>query len=243
MNKDSSPSVKPNLVISPESQAIHDRIVESIESLAESNLFPEDGAFVRQYQSIMQLLGKYQDAVISGTDYHVSCGKGCSTCCYHWVEDVYSFEARMIAAYIRETTPQEVDRIIAICRKDEEQLIMIQEVVDHTISLNRKEIEAEGIDPVDLLLASFYQLKRPCPLLSTDGICTIYPLRPLTCRIYVNLSDPHFCDPRYIHDEEIRTYLLDMQESANALLDDLHGRFDTFEGDTGLRSLLIKCLG
>ncbi len=190
----------------------------------------------------MDLLEKYQKAVIKESEFRIACAKGCSTCCFHWVEDVYSFEAQMIGQYIRENMPRDMERIKKTCREDEKLLTILQEAVDDKIQENFQEIEKEGIDSVDLLLASFYQLKRPCPLLSAGGECSIYPVRPLTCRIYVNLSDPRFCDPRYIHDDDIRTYLLDMEEDANSMLDDIHSRFDIYNGDTGLRSLLIKCL-
>ena len=84
---------------------------------------------------------------------------------------------------------------------------------------NRVNKEVSDLDTTDLLLASYYQLERPCALLSDNGICSIYEIRPLTCRIYISFSDPHSCSAECINESNIPTYLLDLEESASKLLD------------------------
>jgi hypothetical protein len=70
----------------------------------------------------------------------------------------------------------------------------------------------------------------------------IYPVRPLTCRMYLSTSDPLRCNPDYIHASLTPTMIIDLSEEANRILDRLHFRFQRFDGDTGLRSLLLKHL-
>jgi Fe-S-cluster containining protein len=79
-------------------------------------------------------------------------------------------------------------------------------------------------------------------LLGDDGTCCVYPVHPLTCRIYVSFSEPHRCDPDYINEDAVPTALLDLEEQANRILDSLHFRYRRFGDDTGLRSLLASYL-
>jgi hypothetical protein len=60
--------------------------------------------------------------------------------------------------------------------------------------------------------------------------------------MYVSFSAPEQCDPAYIDNENIPTYLFDLEEGADSIIDRLHFRFLKFENDTGLRSLLAKYL-
>ncbi len=234
-------ATRANLAVGANARRTHDAMVAEIDWLLEQTPPVASGAFTDCWGRIMELLARYQDQVVAAAEYTVSCSRGCSACCFHWVEDVYSFEAELIAAYIKQTYPRHIPGILKRFAEDEDQLIMLQEIVDRKLA-ESGERGAADIDSVDLLLASFYQLQRPCALLSTDGACGIYPVRPLTCRIYMSFSNPKYCKPEFIHDDEIRTYLLDMEEEASEKLDRLHAKYDRFDGDTGLRSVLKTIL-
>jgi Fe-S-cluster containining protein len=235
-------AARPNLAVPEDAQRTHRAIVDNIDWLLAQTPPVHGPDFGERWRAIMTMLARYQQQVIAATDYRAVCGRGCSACCFHWVEDVYSFEAELIAMHIRVRFADMIPAILERCRADEQALIALQDIVDRKLA-GADDPEAAQIDSVDLLLASFYQLKRPCPLLAGDGSCGIYAVRPLTCRIYMSFSDPSFCEPEHIHDDEIRTYLLDVEEHASQRLDRLHERYDRFDGDTGLRSLLIKLLG
>jgi hypothetical protein len=56
----------------------------------------------------------------------------------------------------------------------------------------------------------------------------------------MSFSDPSQCLPEYINEDDIPTYLLDAQEEVSELLDELHFKHVKFEGNTGLRSLLLS---
>jgi hypothetical protein len=60
--------------------------------------------------------------------------------------------------------------------------------------------------------------------------------------MYVSFSDPFRCSPDDINEGDTPTYLFDLEEEADALIDALHFKFLRFEGDSGLRSLLVKYL-
>jgi Fe-S-cluster containining protein len=147
-----------------------------------------------------------------------------------------------MAEYLKEHHPQQVSRIVRQCRNDEKTLRDLNEIVETKLAASRNDPSTAALDPVDLLLASFYRLRSPCPLLE-NGLCLAYAVRPLTCRMYVSFSAPERCDPAYIDKDDIPTYLFDLEEEADGVIDRLHFRFLKFKNVTGLRPLLAAHLG
>jgi Fe-S-cluster containining protein len=234
-------SKKP-LPVPPAAEEIHKQIHERLAALetggSRSCLEP---AFKKTWREILHLIDRYQKEIAGASGMVISCAKGCAACCCHWVEDVNSFEAEMIAEHIKSTCSDKIPSIRAQCRRDEESLLKLNDIVETKLAAEHDRPSADAIDPVDLLLASFYRLRSQCPLLE-NGQCIAYPVRPLTCRMYVSFSKPEQCDPAYIDNEDIPTYLFDLEEAADGIIDRLHFRFLKFENDTGLRSLLAKYL-
>jgi Fe-S-cluster containining protein len=189
------------------------------------------------FSSYLELFDNYQKSVLEHNRRITTCKAGCSCCCNHWVEDVNSFEAGIISEYIQQNFSQHIPTIIKRCKSDIHQLEHIEKCL-----IAHPDVTENQLDHTDLLLSVFYQYKRPCPLLDKHGMCTIYALRPLTCRIYMSFSDPACCDPDYINEDDIPTYLLDVEEEASELLDQLHFKYLKYEGNTGLRSLLLSHL-
>lgn len=229
---------KPLLVIPEEGMVIHSRLKDILKELL--SLKTDDCLsveFSTIFSSYLEHFDEYQKSVLEHNNRVATCKSGCSCCCNHWVEDVNSFEAAIICEYIQKNFPQQVQGIIKKCKSDNQQLEHVEKcMVDHP------DISEYQLDPTDLLLSVYYQFKRPCPLLDKNGMCTIYPVRPLTCRIYMSFSAPSCCDPDYINEDDTPTYLLDVEEEVSELLDQLHFKFLKFEGNTGLRSLLLSHL-
>lgn len=231
--------------LGPDARRAHDDVVAVLrrmhETAGDSCMTTE---FRRLYHRFLDLLNTFQQLVLIDEGRRVSCREGCAYCCCHYVEDVNSFEAQIIAAYVLEHYSQQVVDIRAQCEKDVTAISRLDEITGAVVDDNADAIARERaqFDRVDLLLAGFYQLRRPCPLLDSRGRCLVYPVRPITCRIYVSFSDPQRCRPEHIQEGDAPTALLDLEEEANSLLDDLHFRFDRHGGDTGLRSLLLACL-
>lgn len=202
---------------------------------------PLDDMFYKEYMRFLDLLKKFQDETINLSEYKCQCYAGCSFCCNHWVEDVNSFETILMGDYIKKNFPDKIEAIISTFKEDDQNLYFINQIMEEKISEIKESEELNHLDQTDLLLASYYQLKRPCALLDKDGKCSVYSVRPITCRIYFNFSKAEMCDPDKIHDPDIPTYLVDVQEETNLLLDKLHLKFNRF-GSTGLRSTLAEYL-
>jgi Fe-S-cluster containining protein len=230
------------LPVPPAARSVQKKIRADLERLAAGNHdSPLDPEFLKSWRAIAALVDQYQSLIAETSVVRRSCTEGCAACCCHWVEDVNSFEAELLASFVKTRHPQKVSRILDRCRQDETRLKQLNEVVEEKLAAVHGRQDRAGIDSVDLLLAAFYQLRLPCPLLY-DGACIAYPVRPLTCRMYVSFSHPSRCDPDYINTGDIPTYLFDLEEEADSLIDKLHFRFLKFENDTGLRSLLLKYL-
>lgn len=243
MTQSDSFFIKEPLPVPAKAREVHLRIVEQltlIDQYATADCL--DPEFISRYNQFLLLFEQYQKAVLENYATRCTCSSSCSNCCFHWVEDVNSYEAAIIADYIYRNMYGSIDEIVAVAKKDLLELERLDQILSERVAHYTDE-QIASIDQVDLLLTSFYQLRRPCPLLDKDGNCSIYPVRPLTCRMYLSFSDPSRCAPEYINSEDIPTYLLDVDECANDILDAIHFRYMRFEGDTGLRSLLIKHLG
>lgn len=240
INKSADNDLKPLLPVPIKAVYVHEKIVKNLK-LLENTCYSSclDRNFRRIFTDVLQLFSEYQKLILVNSNRTPSCRSGCASCCFHWVEDVNSFEAELIADHIRNKMPGKVQGIIDQCATDEAELERLAGIIS---SKNISSINSEEIDETDLLLSVFYQMRRPCPFLNEDKSCGIYEIRPLTCRIYMSFSDVSKCDPEYINEDDIPTYLLDLEEEASAILDIIHFRFLKFEGDTGLRSLICKYL-
>ncbi len=231
--------------LSADARATHSRVVETLNDMlrcgARTPLAP---SFITRHRRLLHLISTFQQQVLACEQRTPSCGPGCAACCMHWVEDVNSFEAEVLADNIRREHPDLIAGIVERCRADAAAIEELDQHVMHAMGRSEAERKAAGVafDHADLLLASFYRLHRPCPLLAADKRCLAYELRPITCRIYVSFSPPAHCDADYADEHDIPTVLLDLEENANELLDSLHARYDRFDNDTSLRTLLMRLL-
>lgn len=230
---------KPLIQIPEQAVAVHEQIVAILGKLEDKDFKScLDSDFKKLYSDVMVMYDKYQKMTIGSSGFTLSCQKGCAHCCYHWVEDVNSFEAEIIAEYITSHYPERVSQIIEKCQESTTVLTYLE-----NLTLDRlKEKNEENIDHVDLVLSVFYQMKKPCPFLLENHSCGIYDVRPLTCRIYLSFSEPALCLPDYQDNEDIPTYLLNLEENASAILDRLHFKYQRFQDDSGLRSMVMKYL-
>jgi len=233
-------AIKTLLRIPQEARAVHNDIVRLLETMENSNApscLSDD--FKLSYFRVLELFEQYQHMVIQHNNYKISCKRGCAYCCNHWVEDVNSFEAEIIAEYLKKYFPENIEKIVSQGIDDEALLNNIEK-------LTLDKMDATGntgtIDYIDLVLSVFYQMNRPCPLLSENGACSIYKVRPLTCRIYMSFSENVLCAPEYQETDDIPTYLLNFDENASEILDRMHFRYQRFPEETGLRSMLVKYL-
>lgn len=109
-----------------------------------------------------------------------SCRPGCAHCCY-MISCISFPEALTIVLYLlKDQGKKSLSRLSLTCRRYMEQL------------------QALGGRPH----AEWTALHLPCPLLSAN-LCSVHPVRPITCRTYFVQSPPEWCDTRVEHEVEI----------------------------------------
>ncbi len=200
-----------------------------------------DDEFYSNFRRFLDLYDRFLMELIYASAVNVVCSAGCSTCCCHWVEDVSSLEGAVIGRYLMENHPDMIDSVISSFRRDEEVFYSLCGLVDEKISEFTSDSD-EIPDKYEILLSCFYQLERPCALLDDNGRCVVYPVRPLSCRDYINLRNSAACLPDNINEVESSTLIMYSPDSVIQLLEKLNSRFDECSGDTSLRSLLLNFL-
>ncbi len=204
---------------------IKDRLRDSVKSIEESGNSVERNVALKELYAGFD---KLQSIELSGDP--VSCKKGCALCCHHWVEDVYSFEIDLIVETLKKKKPDKIERILKDCQDDEATLISVVE-----------EATERGVEDEETILNLFYQKMVPCPLLSESGECTVYDVRPLTCRSFFSREDTKLCHPDNSFRDESATFLIPLGDELEDRLDNVHIELDKYE-TTGLRSTLIRAL-
>ncbi len=233
--------MKKKLSIPDSAKVIHYQIEKLISDFIISDIAsPLHPDFIKTYNSFLSLFAQYQTEVIKHSNYSVTCNKQCACCCFHWVEDVYSFEAEIIANHLKKHHPENISYIVETCKNDGKEFVKLNKIVKKKLLENKHDKEYKEIDPVDLLLTIFYQLKKPCVFLINNE-CLIYEIRPLTCRTYISFYDKVHCKPENINNPGIPTYLLNLEENGNRLLDILHEKYNRFN-KTGLRAIIVDYL-
>lgn len=229
------------LPVPPAAQAIHLSIIERLKEL-NNGIFKtcKDPSFQQCWEEIAVLFENYQRETSNDSRLQKTCKEGCAACCCHWVDEVRSFEAEIIADFLRKNCKAKIPSVIDHCREDIAVLGQLNGLVDQKLSVSGGDEKAR-IDAEDLLLSVFYQMGRPCPLLE-KGACIAYGVRPLTCRGYVSFSDARYCDPEHINDGKAATYLFGFEDDAMGLIEKLDEKFRMVEGEYGLRKLLVKYL-
>ena len=90
-------------------------LLKSLEEGSFSSCLDEE--FVSTLKEVHRLFDIFQKEVLNDTEFKCCCRETCATCCFHWVEDVNSFEAEIIAGYIHTAMPGEV-KDSETCRSD-----------------------------------------------------------------------------------------------------------------------------
>ncbi len=231
----------PPIKYNERSSELHGDIIRELRKLIALD-YPSclDEGFKKHFFKIHELYDLYQKEVLIGSGVNATCSEGCSFCCCHWVDDVYSFEAEILSDYIKRNMPEKIPGFIASLKEDTAHLEYLDKVISEKVT-DEGEVPHD-LDHREVLLSCFYILKRPCMLVDPEGRCSIYPLRPLTCRIYVSLGNPEKCDPDKIDEEDAETCILDLDKEGDTLFEELHAKYDRFDDERGLRALLLETL-
>jgi len=204
-----------------------DQVVDTLGALAALPAgSPLEAGFPSGWRRALALFDRYQALVVGAAPWPARCARGCSACCRHWIDDVCSFEAELLADHLRRAFPAEV---ADLCARFGEARAEFERLREETGDV---EAACEG----------YLRLGRPCPLLDAGGACRVYALRPLVCRGYLSFSEPALCAPVHPRHPEARTYLVDLEGRSHELLGELDLLHERFGASRGLAVLLPRAL-
>lgn len=118
-------------------------------------------------------------------EYHKqsSCKKGCNICCCDYL-DCSAVEAELIREYI-------------INKFKKDKINVFEEYIKTNIDnspkseiINNCKSEAE----ISKIVNSYFDKKIKCIFLDINGECSIYPVRPISCRKHLVISNPQNCN-------------------------------------------------
>lgn len=125
-----------------------------------------------------QLLRVRQYQVRQGKPLCLSCTKGCSACCSEQVI-LTDAEVGLIMDGMSEDDREALKKKVWIWLA-KAQLADVNPLVDIS-------------KPHQFLAIDYRRLQMPCPLLTDQGLCSVYDRRPLSCREFMTGGDPADC--------------------------------------------------
>lgn len=130
-------------------------------------------------------------AEVSKRGFSITCTSGCAWCCHHPVV-ISVLEGILIYRWLV---------------KQGKWTLVLKDTLKSSAD------QQFGIDPSVWMMALI-----PCPLLDEKNHCSVYPTRPLICRAYLAISDPHNCHPHRISKED--THIL----PRDSVVDPFHSK-------------------
>lgn len=191
------------------------------ESLKEVGVAKEEGRILPPMQTSSVGLAKWFSQQIEAitarmdeTEAQVGiecvCDKGCDACCKQAIQ-VLPTEAKAISAYMSRFTPKQKQYVA----KRLEEWMSKAKASGLDMDQNRFYRSGNAEEAIYTFMEQYFALKLPCPMLSEEGACMIYPVRPGGCWSYRVYSNKEACVSQYEvlggmkHDEWER-YLLDV---------------------------------
>lgn len=170
--------------------------------------------FTREYHRAYSL---YLEAVLPQHKNGVQCGPSCGNCCHHYPMSVEPFE--LVYLYLNLRTRNDFMSIMEDCQI---RASLFESLLGKRLADSDSEDEAE-----DGALHDYFSQWKPCPFSSLKGDCGIYPIRPVSCRMYFSETLPKFCVPEYLQTEKNESFVVYMPDHIEEAL---YGISEHYEG-------------
>jgi len=165
--------------------------LDGLEDFLRTHRLP--GAFFDEYRAALDAYDRYIAHIIAAEGLDVSCRAGCSACCRHELaRGITLVEVLAIYRFVRGWPD-----IGPVYEAAGENAVVFQRLLREELRQDPAPLGAD--DPrVYSAHVAYNREERPCPFLDqAEGLCRIYPVRPLVCRWFHNLSPPQWCEPSH----------------------------------------------
>lgn len=194
--------------------------MEGLDDFRNSRRLP--AAFFQRYRLALVAYDHYIDHIIDAEGFAVSCRAGCSACCRHELaRGVTAVEILAIYELVRPWAD-----IGALYESAGENAVAFQRLLRAELAADARPLGADDAR-VQTAHFAYNRLQRPCPFLDLGaGICRIYPVRPLVCRWFYNLSPAEWCGPEHPRYQRRDAIGVDPYREINGLLAHICRRLD-----------------
>lgn len=171
--------------------------------------------FTREYH---RLFSEYLDAVLPQQPRPIQCRPACGNCCHHYPMSVEPFELLTLYGDLRGRN--DLLDIMEACQVRSSLFSRMFE--SRRTEAEKGEVadgEGQGFQmdlddyAEDKALHDYFAAWKPCPFSDKAGDCTVYPLRPVSCRMYFSETDPKFCTPEHLQTPENDSYIVYLPDS------------------------------
>ena len=186
--------------------------MDGLERFATEQTLP--AAFFSEYAAALDAYDRYIAHIIAAEPLAVTCKAGCDACCRHELA--------------RGVTPVEILAIYRVVRSWADIGDLYEAAGESAVAFQRllkQKLEADprplGNDDPRVFAAhlDYNQLQRPCAFLDREqGVCRVYPVRPLVCRWFYNLSPADWCVPSHPRHRDRDAVGIDPYREVNELI-------------------------
>jgi Fe-S-cluster containining protein len=171
--------------------------------------------FTREYH---RLFSEYLEAVLPQQPRPIQCRPACGNCCHHYPMSVEPFELLTLYGDLRGRN--DLLDIMEACQVRSSLFSRMFE--SRRTEAEKGEVadgEGQGFQmdlddyAEDKALHDYFAAWKPCPFSDKAGDCTVYPLRPVSCRMYFSETDPKFCTPEHLQTPENDSYIVYLPDS------------------------------
>lgn len=160
-----------------------------------SEQMPEIVAFTKAFH---ENFARYLAAVLPQQPRPIQCRAACGNCCHHYPMSVSPFELIYIYGELRRH-----DSLVSVMEACQARSALFEKIYNKFHEENPSEDESE-----DLALHGYFSEWVPCPFSDGKGDCTIYPVRPVSCRMYFSETDPKYCTPEFLKTDKNDSYIV-----------------------------------
>jgi Fe-S-cluster containining protein len=147
---------------------------------------------------------RYLAAVLLAEDRKVTCSRGCSACCRHFVSSVEPFELLALDHHLKSRADYG-GLVVSTFRKT----MLYEEILRE---------EGGDEEAEDRALYRYFLRGQACPFLAKDGTCGVYEWRPMSCRMFYAESSPRFCAGKELASPWNKNFQVELPQEAEEAL-------------------------
>lgn len=206
-------------------------------AIGPDNLLEELPRIVEFSRSYHELYGKYLEAVLPQQPRPIQCRAACGNCCHHYPMSVEPFELIHLYSELRKRDDlldimeacqvrssmfekfyeqRKTEDAVATAGNDPATSTKADCAASAEMNSGAEETADEEFDDhaEDLALHDYFAAWKPCPFSNAVGDCTVYPLRPVSCRMYFSETDSRYCTPEHLQTPQNDSYIVYMPDSV-----------------------------